>query len=97
MRPEETEVLPERSLYGSASPFDFSVAASGIYFAGRFDAAAGKVPLKLYRFEDRKIVDLGIFPKPPILHISVSPDEKWLAYTQLDTVVDDLMLVENFR
>lgn len=61
------------------------------------DRESGKVPLKLYRFEDSKIVDLGFFATPPLIHISVSPDEKWLLYTKLDTVVDDLMLVENFR
>jgi hypothetical protein len=27
----------------------------------------------------------------------VSPDEKWLLYTQLDSAVDDLMLVGNIR
>jgi Tol biopolymer transport system component len=91
---EETQVLPDRSFYG---PFGFCVTASGIYFAGPRDPASGTLPFKLYRFADSQTVELGRFNTPPNLHISVSPDEKWLLYTQLDSSVDDLMLVENFR
>jgi hypothetical protein len=29
--------------------------------------------------------------------VSVSPDEKWLSWTQLDNSVDEVMLVEGFR
>ena len=92
---EETQLLPQSSLYNHPPTFD--VTASGIYFGGERDMKSGKVPLRLYRFQDRKIVDLGYFDKPPQFHISVSPDEKWLLYTQIDSAVDDLMLVENFR
>jgi eukaryotic-like serine/threonine-protein kinase len=91
---EETPVLPARSLH---TVFEFCVGASGIYFAGPTNPASGTAPLKLYRFADNQTVELGHFDKPPILRIGVSPDEKWLAYTQLDSSVDDLMLVENFR
>jgi len=77
--------------------FTFCVTASGIYFAGAPDPASRTVPLKLYRFADGRTVDLGHFDKPLSLHMSISPDEKWLLYTQLDSSVDDLVLVENFR
>jgi Tol biopolymer transport system component len=92
---EESEVLPERSV--SVSGLSFCVGSSGIYLAGNRDETSGKVKLKLYRFADGKVMDLGLFERPPLIHINVSPDEKWLLYTQLDTIVDDLMLVENFR
>ena len=66
-------------------------------FAGPRDPASGATPLNLYRFADGKTVEVGHIDKPLRLHLSVSPDEKWLAWAQLDNSVDDLMLVENFR
>ena len=92
---EETQVLDERSTSGN--PFAFCVTASGIYFVGASDPTSRTAPLKLYRFADGRTVELGNFDKPLQLHISVSPDEKWLLYTQLDSSVDDVVLVENFR
>ena len=61
------------------------------------DPVSGRVPLNLYRFPDAKTVELGHFDKPLCMWISVSPDENWHLYTQLDSSVDDLMVVENFR
>ena len=91
---EETRVGDAGSIYNA---FTFCVAASGVYFAGAPDPASGTVPLKLYRFADGKTVELGHFDKPLSLHLSVSPDEKWLLYTQLDGSVDDVVLIENFQ
>jgi Tol biopolymer transport system component/tRNA A-37 threonylcarbamoyl transferase component Bud32 len=91
---DEAEVLKEDSLY---SVYTLGVSASGIYFAGPRDSIAATIPLKLFRFSDSKVVEIGKFDKPLGLLFSVSPDEKWLVYTQLDSSVDDLMLVENFR
>ncbi len=90
----ETEVLPAGSIYYH---FLFDVTAAGIYFAGAPDTMSGVAPLKFYRFSDGKTVGFGHVDKPLYLQISVSPDGKWLLYTQLDSAVDDLMLVENFR
>jgi Tol biopolymer transport system component/serine/threonine protein kinase len=91
---EETPVLDGRSLY---SYFAFCVTPSGIYFAGPTDPASRTAPLKLYRFADGQTVELGHFDKPLGMNLGVSPDGKWLAHAQLDTSVDDLILVENFR
>jgi Tol biopolymer transport system component len=91
---EEIQILAVPSIYGQGT---FCIMASGIYFAGARDPASGTIPLKLYRFADAKTVELGRFDKPLAGYFSVSPDEKWLAYGQLDSSVDDLMLVENFR
>ena len=92
---EERPVLDERSV--NSNLFTFAVAASGIYFAGAYDPGSRTVPLKLYRFSDGKTLELGHFDKPLGLFFSVSPDERWLLFTQLDSAVDDLMQVENFR
>jgi serine/threonine protein kinase/WD40 repeat protein len=91
---EESEVLAPGTLAGT---FTFCVTATGIYYVGARDAASGMFPVKLHRFADGKTVGLTRFDKGITLHISVSPDEKWLAWTQLDSSVDQLMLVENFR
>jgi Tol biopolymer transport system component len=96
---EETPVLAAGSLGSGVlgNLFTFDVAASGIYFAGASDADSRARPLKLYRFADSKTVEIGHFDKHLRLHLGISPDEKWLVYAQLDSSVDDLMLVENFR
>jgi Tol biopolymer transport system component len=93
---EETPVPDVRSIYNAHT---FCVTAAGIYFAGAPDPVSRTAPLKLYRFADGKTIDLGHFDKPlgPGPRFSVSPDEKWLLYSQLDSSVDDLVLVENFR
>jgi hypothetical protein len=55
------------------------------------------IPLNLYRFEGGKTLELRRFDKPFSGQFSVSPHEKWLAYSQHDSSVYDLILVENFR
>jgi Tol biopolymer transport system component/tRNA A-37 threonylcarbamoyl transferase component Bud32 len=91
---EETSVVDGRNVY---SEYAFTVIESGIYFAGGYDPASRMTPLRLYRFADGKTVELGHLTKPLRLTLGVSPDEKWLLYSQLDTSIDDLMLVENFQ
>jgi hypothetical protein len=91
---QETQVLPPGSLNNSKS---FAVAASGIYFAGPADPVSHSVPLRLLRFSEGKTVEVTRFDRPPWLEFSVSPDEKWLVFARLDSAVDEVMLVENFR
>jgi Tol biopolymer transport system component/tRNA A-37 threonylcarbamoyl transferase component Bud32 len=91
---EETQVLPPRSLNMA---FTFTVAASGIFYVGPSDPASHMVPVNLYRFADGKTVEVARMDRSPRLQISVSPDEKWLAFARLDSSVDELMMVENFR
>ncbi|HKE28202.1 MAG TPA: hypothetical protein VKB88_37895 [Bryobacteraceae bacterium] len=77
--------------------FHIHCCGSGIYYASPSDPAAHTVPVSLYRFADGKTVEVAQLDRSPLLQISVSPDEKWLAFTRLDSSIDDLMLVENFR
>jgi hypothetical protein len=90
----EMMILPPLSLQDG---FTFDVGKSGVYFAGPGDPKAKTRPLNLYRFSDRKIVELTRTDKLVRIQLGVSPDEKWLTWTQLDTSVRNLMLVENFR
>lgn len=88
------EVLPKQSLY---SVFSYAVAASGIYYIGDIDLSSLTLPVLLYRFADGKTLELARINRFPYLHIGVSPDEKWVAWSQRDSWQTDVMLVENFR
>ena len=90
----EESAVPVGNLYNS---FSFWVANSGVYFAAAPDPVTRAIPVKLYRFADGTVRELGRLPRPLAIFLTVSPDEKWLAYTQLDSSLDDLMLVENFQ
>ena len=74
---------------------DFAVTDRGIYFLAPprpsegaainfFDSASAKV---------KRVFTLSNSPRPGL---DVSPDGRWLLYTQFDDVESDLMLVENF-
>jgi len=92
---EETEVLPGGSLTGNV--LNFASSRLGIYFLGpKADGGTG-FPLMIYRFEDGKTAKVGTLEQYPTLQFSISPDEKWMLYTRLDSATDDLMLVENFH
>jgi hypothetical protein len=91
---EEAEILPPGAL---ADPLSIWGARSGVYFQTRPNAGSGGWPVKLYRFADGKTVEVARTPQKMLLNFSVSPDEKWMAWSQIDTATFDLMLVENFR
>ena len=81
---EESQVLD------SVSFSQFAVSRGGIYFLlwpqlQYFDFSTG---------ETKTILTLQ---KRPSLGLSVSPDNRWLLFTQVDQGGSDLMLVENFR
>ena len=40
---------------------------------------------------------VALLRKPLQLGITVSPDNRWVMYTQIDQRVEDLMLVEGFK
>jgi Tol biopolymer transport system component len=61
----------------------------------------GKVALKFFSFADAKIKVLREFSKettidPYSTALSISPDGRWILYTQLDHSGSDLMMVEDF-
>jgi Tol biopolymer transport system component/DNA-binding winged helix-turn-helix (wHTH) protein len=58
--------------------------------------------LKFYSFALSRMSLLRVFPKETTIDtgstaLAVSPDSRWLLYTQIDRVGSDLILVENFR
>jgi hypothetical protein len=58
--------------------------------------------MQFYSLRDRRLTTLYEFPRGTNLEtdesaISVSPDERWILYTQIDQAGSNLVLVENFR
>jgi Tol biopolymer transport system component len=72
----------------------FAVGEKGIYYA---DRPAGQTRLMFYDFATERSTtiagNLGQIEFAP----GVSPDGRTILYSQIDSTVDDLMLVENFR
>ena len=59
--------------------------------------------VQFYNLRNRRSTIVYEFPQGTNLHntagttISISPDERWILYTQLDQAGSNLVLVENFR
>jgi Tol biopolymer transport system component len=87
---EETKVLDQgRQSYWAPS-------SEGLCFHSR--TAAGAPVIRFYSFATGRLTDIAELPKARgYNHLAVSPDGKWILYSQLDRVDSDLMLVENFR
>jgi hypothetical protein len=78
----------------------WALAKDGICFFDRKDAL--HPILQFYSFVNRRSTTLYEFPRGTNLDwanqvISVSPDERWILYTQIDQAGSNLVLVENFR
>jgi eukaryotic-like serine/threonine-protein kinase len=89
----------DRAVEGMPSvnyPTDWALADDGIYFIDRRSRPVKICFFDLVTKEIRQIVALN---KPPVIWggLCVSPDGKWLAYTQLDDTPSDIMLVNQFR
>ncbi len=76
------------------SPCDWALASDGIDFVDLQTHSVG-----FYSFRTGKVEKRLTLPRPPKYWggVSLSPDETWLAYSQVDHEESDLMLVEDFR
>jgi hypothetical protein len=81
---EETQVL--ESAYSAA----FAPTQKGIYYISR-DA------LNYFNFSTGISKPILPIEKPTHMGLAVSPDDRWLLYSQIDRSGSDLMLVDNFR
>ena len=88
---DETQVL--ESL---VSLQDFVVVDAGIYFIP-MPAVGASSSINLLSFATGKIRPVATTGRPAMHGLTVSPDSRWILYTQLDHDVSELMLVENFR
>jgi Tol biopolymer transport system component len=92
---QETPVLDHhRAGYWRA----WDVVADGIYFA------TAEVPsrpvIEFFSFATGQVTQIAQLEKPIFTTdqgLTVSPDQRWLVYVQIDQSGTDIMLVENFR
>jgi Tol biopolymer transport system component len=75
---------------------DWALGKEGIYF---LDRQALPTTIKFFDFGTKQIRQIGTLSKPTDDWggLSLSPDGKWLAYSQVDETPSDIMLVEHFN
>jgi Tol biopolymer transport system component/DNA-binding winged helix-turn-helix (wHTH) protein len=75
---------------------DWTLARDGIFF---LDRRAQPVTINFFEFSTKKIRQIVTLNKPPATWggLSLSPDGKWLAYSQVDDIPSDIMLVDHFK
>ena len=92
---EETRVL------GPVNGFQFAVVAGGIYFIEpgppRNAEWIKENSLKFFSFAKRTAENVFDIKSSPEIGLTVSPDGRYVLFSQNEPFVDDLMLVENFR
>jgi hypothetical protein len=91
---DETAVLdfPNAHLWGY-----WALASTGIYFVNT--DVSPQPALQFFSFGARRVSQVVALDKTPVPHeagIAISPDGRWLLYTQMDYRSSDLILVENF-
>jgi serine/threonine protein kinase len=87
---EEVQVLPSVFSRG------FTLVNDGIYFIPE-PGADGKGSLQFLSLGTGKVTTVAPMSGGPFEGLSVSPDSRFLLFSQFDEAGSDLMLVENFR
>lgn len=72
----------------------FAVTDRGIYFA---EPEGKSGVIEFYDLRTRRSARVAAMEKPPSRGFDVSPDGRWLLYSQIDFTSSDIILVENFR
>jgi Tol biopolymer transport system component/DNA-binding winged helix-turn-helix (wHTH) protein len=91
---DETAVLdfPNANLWGY-----WALASTGIYFVS--SNVSPQPALQFFSFGESRVSQVVALDKRPVPReagIAISPDGRWLLYTQMDYRSSDLILVENF-
>ena len=76
--------------------YNFAISATGVYFIPAFGTKL-RESIRCFRFATGKAEQLMPLNKSPGLGLSVSPDERWLLWSQFDQEGSDIMLIDNFR
>jgi len=75
---------------------DWTLARNGIFY---LDCRAQPVTINFFEFSTKEIRQIVTLNKPPAIWggLSLSPDGKWLAYSQVDDTPSYIMLVDHFH
>ena len=87
---EEAMVVP------SIHRYNFAVADTGLYYNTPTTPDQPST-IEFLDFRTGKVTKLYTLPRPVDLGLSVSPDKRYILFTQMDFIGSDLMLVENFK
>jgi hypothetical protein len=87
---EEVQVIE------SVAKMAFAMASTGIYFVPREDST-GHRSIQFFNFATKRIRSICPIERAIEACLSVSPDDRWILYSQVDQTGSDLMLVENFH
>jgi Tol biopolymer transport system component len=102
---EGGEENPVLDAFPQESRYAWAVADQGIYFIAPVKQNAGprsviKYFIEFFSFATGRIAPFAPLEKKPDLDgpsFAVSPDGRWILYSQVDQSGSDIMLVENFR
>ena len=87
---EETRVLESVAHQG------FAAVSEGVYFIQKSGWAA-RQPVQFFDFKTKSIRSITPIENSIDAYLSISPDGRWILYSQIDQIGSDLLLVENFR
>jgi serine/threonine protein kinase len=96
---------PEKVLDGVVLA-NFAVRSDGIYYIDRptgpggsffIDPTGGETRLQHFDLKTRRTTTVARNLGNVFIGLTISPDARTILYTRLDSSIDDLMLVENFR
>ena len=76
----------------------WAVADRGIYFIN--SETKPNATIEFFSFETNRLTRIATIEKEPIntaSNLAISPDGRWILYTQLDQSDSDIMLMENFH
>ncbi len=76
----------------------WAVVDKGIYFIN--PEAKPRATIEFFSFATRRITRIALLEREPLQwfsNLAISPDGRWILYSQLDQGGNDIMLVENFH
>jgi Tol biopolymer transport system component len=79
---------------------NWTLSSRGIYYLDWSDSQRDSARIQFYDFQGDTTRSLATISRTPAIGdagLAVSPDEKWLLYSQVDQAGSDVMLVEGFR
>ena len=77
---EETQVLE------SVQSLTFAIVKEGIYFIHKRPDSAGRYSIQFFNFATKRIRSISTIEGPIDFYLSVSPDGRWILYSQIDQI-----------